>query len=68
MRVTRHGQDRAQERMGVDMRRFAALLRSQGLELPRDGKLETSMGTLIIEDGALVTVLSPDMVTARRAR
>ena len=68
MRINKHAQDRASERMGVDLGKFAALLRSQGLELPRDGKLETPMGTLIIQDGALVTVLGPEMVTTRRIR
>ena len=67
MRITRHGQERAQERMGVDMGKFARLLAAQGLTLP-DGNHQTEMGTLVVKDGAVVTVLSADMVTTRRAR
>jgi hypothetical protein len=65
MRITRHGQDRAMERLGVDMNKFAHLLAAQGLTLP-DGNHRTEMGTLVVKDGALVTVLAPDMVAVTR--
>ena len=62
MKVTRHAQVRGQERMGVDMIKFARLLRSQGLKLPQDGNIKTEFGTLIVQNGALVTVLEKGMV------
>ena len=67
MRITKHGQDRGMERMGVDMAKFARLLAAQGLTLP-DGNHQTEMGTLVVKDGAVVTVLGPEMVTTRRAK
>jgi len=67
MRITRHGQDRGMERMGVDMSKFTRLLAAQGLTLP-DGNHQTEMGTLVVKDGAVVTVLSPDMAAVRTAR
>ena len=67
MRITRHGQERAQERMGVDLGKFARLLAAQGLTLP-DGNHRTEYGTLVVKNGAVVTVLGPEMVTTRRTR
>ena len=67
MRITRHGQERAQDRMGVDLGKFARLVAAQGLTLP-DGTHRTEMGTLVVKDGAVVTVLGPEMVTTRRGR
>ena len=61
MHVTKHAQARGVERMGVDMQKFARLLRSQGLVLPRDGKIKTGMGTLVVQGGRLVTVLAEGM-------
>jgi hypothetical protein len=64
MRITKHAQQRGRQRMGVDMRKFSRMLESRGLELPREGKVRTDMGTLVIKDGAVITVLSPEMATA----
>lgn len=62
MRITRHAQVRGQERMGVDMEKFARLVKKQGLKLPQDGNIKTEFGTLIVKDGALITVLEKGMV------
>ena len=67
MRITKHAQDRASERMGVNLDRFARLLAARGLTLP-DGTHQTEMGTLVIKDGTVVTALSPDMVAGSPAR
>ena len=67
MRMTKHAQDRGSERMGVDMGKFARLLTAQGLTLP-DGNHQTEYGTLVVKDGALITVLGPDMVAASPVR
>ena len=53
--------------MGIDLGKFARLLAAQGLTLP-DGTHQTEMGTLVVKDGAVITVLSPEMITTRRSK
>ena len=67
MRITKHGQDRGSERMGVDTSKFARLLAMRSLTLP-EGNHQTDYGVLVVKDGALVSVLGPDMVSAGRRR
>lgn len=62
--ITRHAQQRAQERGGIDLAKFEQIVKAQGLSLPKNGKIRTEYGTLIIQDGVVVTFLDASMVTA----
>ena len=67
VRVTQHAQQQGRERMGVDMYKFAALAAAQGLALP-DGTYQTEQGTVVVQGGAVRTVLTPDMTVVHSKR
>lgn len=62
--ISKHAQNRAQQRAGIDLAKFERLVRAQGLKLPRNGKIKTEFGILIVQDGVVVTFLDPRMATA----
>jgi len=65
MRVTKHAQARGRERMGVNMGKLSQEMHRRQLVLP-DGKHHIpGWGWLIVQDGALITVLGDQMVTTK---